>query len=83
MARGFESKDVEFQQAEASRAIENAAKAASLTAEEQDTQNRRRTLELALTSTRAQLHASKNPQHRRMLEEAIGALEQQLGTLRK
>ena len=83
MARGFESKDVEFQQSEASLAVEKAGKGAALTAEDQEIQRQRRTLELALTSTRAQLDASKNPNHRRMLDEAIRALEQQLDKLRR
>lgn len=83
MARGFESKDVEFQQSEASRAVEKAGKGAAMNAEEQDVQRQRQTLELALTSTRAQLNASRNPHYRRMLDDAIRALEQQLDKLRK
>jgi hypothetical protein len=80
MARGFESKDVEFQQSEASRPKENRP---ALTTEGREIQAKRRTLELALASTRAQLSASRNPEHRRMLDEAIHTLDEQLGKLHR
>jgi hypothetical protein len=75
MARGFESKDVEFQQAEAQRAK---PKGKSLTPEERDAQERCRTLELALARAQADLAAARSPAHRRMLEQAIEALTKQL-----
>ena len=50
MARGFESKDVEFQQAEAER---QKGHAEPPTAEERDALERMRTLELALTRAEA------------------------------
>jgi len=78
MARGFESKDVEFQQSEASRPKETRP---ASTAEDREMQTKRRTVELALASTRAQLSASRNPEHRRMLDQAIHTLEEQLGKL--
>jgi len=78
MARGFESKDVEFQQSEASRPKENRP---ALTSEAREIQSKRRTLELALASTRAQLGVSRNPEHRQMLDQAIHTLEEQLGKL--
>ena len=78
MARGFESKDVEFQQSEASRPKENRP---ALTSEDREIQSKRRTLELALASTRAQLGVSRNPEHRQMLDQAIHTLEEQLGKL--
>ena len=78
MARGFESKDVEFQQSEATRPKETRP---ALTAEDREIQSKRRTLELALASTRTQLTASRNPEHRRMLDQAIQTLEEQLGKL--
>ena len=76
MARGFESKDVEFQQAEAERVA--AAPRRVLTAEERDAQNRLRTIELALTRAKADLAAARSDAHRRMLNEAIKSLEEQL-----
>ena len=75
MARGFESKDVEYQQAEAER---QKTLGRALTADERDAQTRRRTIELALTRARADLAAARSPGHKRMLTDAIAALEQQL-----
>jgi hypothetical protein len=75
MARGFESKDVEYQQAERER---DRTPGPSLTAAEREARARRRTLELALTRAQADLAAAKTVAHRRMLEHAIAALEQQL-----
>jgi hypothetical protein len=78
MARGFESKDVEFQQAEAAR---EKALGRAMTPEERDANTRRRTLELALARARADLAAARTPAHQRMLTQAIAALEQQLASL--
>ena len=75
MARGFESKDVEFQQAEAER---EKTLGRALTPGERDAQTRRRTIELSLTRARADLAAARTPAHKRMLAHAIAALEQQL-----
>jgi hypothetical protein len=77
MARGFESKDVEFQQAEAER---GARPGRALTAEERDAQARRRTIELSLARAKADLAAARTPAHKRMLADAIAALEQQLAS---
>ena len=77
MARGFESKDVEFQQAEAGRGNASAAGRA-LTSVERDAQNRRRTIELSLARAKADLAAARTPAHTRMLIDAIAALEQRL-----
>jgi len=75
MARGFESKDVEFQQAEAER--KNTFRR-PLTSEEREAQSKRRTAELSLARARADLAAARTPAHKRMLSGAIEALEQQL-----
>lgn len=75
MARGFESKDVEYQQAEAER---TRVRRRELSPEERDIEARRRTLELALTRARSDWAAATLPAHRRMLEQAIAALEKQL-----
>jgi len=77
MARGFESKDVEFQQAEKER---GKTMGRQLTAAERDAQAKRRTLELALTRAKADLGAPRTTGHKRMLPDAIAALEQQLRT---
>jgi len=78
MARGFESKDVEFQQAEKERVKTDRR---ALTAEERDAETRRRTLELSLARAKADLVNARTPAHRRMLADAIDALEQQLAAL--
>jgi len=80
MARGFESKDVEFQQAEAART--SAQRGPALTPQERDARSRRRTIELALARARADLAAARTPAHKQMLAGAIAALEGQLGAER-
>ena len=77
MARGFESKDVEFQQAEAER-VKHLGQ--PLTADERDRQSKRQSLELALARARADLAVARTPPHRKMLADAIAALEQQLAS---
>jgi len=75
MARGFESKDVEFQQAEAER-VKKLGRA--LTPLEREAQSKRQTIELTLARAKADLAAARTPAHQRMLTDAIAALEQQL-----
>ena len=77
MARGFESKDVEFQQAEAER---EKTFGPALTPDERDARSKRRTIELALARARADLDAARTTAHKRMLTQAIAALEQQLAS---
>lgn len=74
MARGWESKSVEAQQADRdrhepaeTRPLEDAAKAAH-----------RRTLELAKARALADLAKAKHPAHKTMLEAAIRAIDEQL-----
>jgi len=76
MARGFESKDVEFQQEEAERRRQ--ARRAPTTAEQRASAERRKTVELALARARADLTTARSPAYRQMLQGAIAALEQQL-----
>jgi hypothetical protein len=75
MARGFESKDVEFQQAEKERGRHLGP---ALTPEEREVRASRQTLELTLARAKADLASARTAAHRRMLAEAIAALEQQL-----
>jgi hypothetical protein len=75
MARGFESKDVEFQQAEADR---RRPAGRALTEGERDEAARRRSIELALARSRSDLANATSPAHRRMLEQAIADLEREL-----
>ena len=51
----------------------------TLTPEERDAQAKRRTIGLALARAKADLALAVNEAHRRMLTEAIAALERQLG----
>jgi len=78
MARGFESKDVEFQQAEAER---QKTLGRALTPEEREREGRKRTLELALVRARADRAAARSGVHRRMLDQAVASLEANLQRL--
>jgi len=78
MARGFESKDVEFQQAEAERVKKLGQ---PLSADERDRKSRRQTIELALARARADLAIARTAAHRKMLTDAIDALERQLQSI--
>ena len=75
--RGFESKDVEFQQSEAERP----KSASRLSAEERDAQARRLTLELALSRAESDLRLAQSAAHRQMLEQAVAALREQIGRI--
>jgi hypothetical protein len=76
MARGFESKDVEFQQSESERPKSSKP---LLSAAERDAEARRLTLELALSRAQSDLSLAKSPAHRQMLEQAVAALREQIG----
>jgi hypothetical protein len=78
MARGFESKDVEFQQSEAER---SKSLKRVLSAEERDAQARRLTLKLALSRTQSDLGLAKSAAHRQMLEQAVAAIREQIRQL--
>jgi len=78
MARGFESKDVEFQQAEASR---TAPARPPSTPAERERASRRRTVELTLSRVRAERDVATHPSHCSMLDRAIEALEHDLEAL--
>jgi hypothetical protein len=80
MARGFESKDVEFQQAEAER---TKALGRQMTPDERNASERRTTIELALARARGDLTSARSAAHKRMLTDAIAALEQQLGDINR
>ena len=75
MARGFESKMVEFQQEEAAR---QRTASPTLTADEKARRTRRQGLELARARAAGDLSRATSPAHRKMLEQAIAALDDQL-----
>jgi hypothetical protein len=78
MARGFESKMVEFNQEEAARGRNHLQ---PRSAEEQARMTRRAGLELARTRAASDLAGATRPAHRAMLEQALKALDQQLAEL--
>ncbi|MDR1990260.1 MAG: hypothetical protein LBQ09_08535 [Acidobacteriaceae bacterium] len=80
MARGFESKDVEFQQAEAGR---QATGRPALTAHERANRERRHAVQLTLARLCAELDHATAPAHRQMLHDAIATLEREQRTLSK
>jgi hypothetical protein len=79
MARGFDSKFVEAQQEEAARG--RTAARPALTPEQRAADERRRALELSRKRAEADLGRAIAPAHRRMLEQAIAALDAQLQDL--
>ncbi len=79
MARGWESKSVEAQQEEASRARAGSGRPA--TPEERARQQRRQTLELARARAAADLERAMTAAHRAMLRQAIADLDDLLDTL--
>lgn len=78
MARGWESKNIESQQEEASN---RRPPGATLTPAAQQRMARKGSLELARTRAAADLEKATVPAHRRMLEQAIAALDDQLRSL--
>jgi putative NIF3 family GTP cyclohydrolase 1 type 2 len=78
MARGWESKAVEAQQEEKAR--EGAVKR-SWSPEEAQRQDRRRTLELTRARILNDLAHANADAHRRMLGQALAAVDDQLATL--
>jgi hypothetical protein len=78
MARGWESKSIEAQQDEAAR---QKTVRRALTPDERAKLERRQSLELALARASDDLSRATSPHHRRMLEQARHALEQQLAEL--
>jgi hypothetical protein len=78
MARGFESKDVEYQQAERQRRPERRTPASDA---ERAAADRRGTIGLTLARLRADRERVQAPAHRDMLDQAIATLEAQLSSL--
>ena len=78
MARGWESKNIESQQAEREQA---ATRGEKVTAADAERLARRRTLELTRARAQADLGRATVPAHRAMLEAAIKVLDEQLAAL--
>jgi hypothetical protein len=78
MARGWESKSIEAQQEEAAR---DRVPKPTLTPDQRATVERRRTLELTRARAAADLQRASSPHHRRMLEQTLAAIDEQLAQL--
>ena len=76
MARGWESKSVEAQQAEASDKPPTSR--TRLSPEEAANQRHREVLRLSRQRIAQQLATVQNPQHRKMLQDALAELDQKL-----
>ena len=80
MARGFESKSVEYQQEEAARSRQQ-TRERPLSEEERARHQRRQTLELARARTAADLARAGAPARQQMLGRALAALDAELKAL--
>lgn len=78
MARGWESKSVESQQEDRAAARVTGP---ALSPAERERLERRRTLELALAQTQAELGAACRPMHRDMLLARLKAIRESLDRL--
>ena len=78
MARGWESKSVEDQQAAAST---NSELKQPLTPEQAIRKNQKEAILLSRRRVLQQLELAQNPRHRQMLETALSALDDQLARM--
>jgi len=78
MARGWESKSVEAQQAEATEKSKSGRQ--RLTPEAAARERGRETLRLSRQRVVQQLEATQNPRHRQMLGQELAHLDAQLGS---
>jgi hypothetical protein len=76
MARGWESKSVEAQQADASEKAD--APKLKLTAEAAACRREQETLRLSRQRVLHQLETSQNPRHRKLLEEELADLDEKI-----
>jgi len=76
MARGWESKSVEAQQAEAGE--KTSAPRSRLSPEEAANRRKLEVLRLSRQRIAQQLAIVQNPQHRKMLEDALAELDRKL-----
>jgi hypothetical protein len=79
VARGWESKSVEAQQAEARD--KSVKRRPPMSAEEASLWREKESLRLSRQRVLQQLETSQNPRHRKLLEESLDDLEQKLNKL--
>ena len=77
MARGWESKAVEAQQAEA--AEKSSPRGEKMSAEAAAVFREKENLRLARQRVLQQLEASTNPRHRKLMQDELAALDERLG----
>jgi hypothetical protein len=77
VARGWESKSVEAQQAEAND--KSAKLRPAMSADEAARWREKESLRLARQRVLQQLEVSQNPRHRKLLEDALTDLDEKLG----
>jgi hypothetical protein len=78
VARGWESKSVEDQQAAASTLPESKQR---LTPQQVDTKQKEEAILLSRSHVLQQMQKAQNPRHRQMLQDALAALDAQLTRL--
>jgi hypothetical protein len=78
VARGWESKSVESQQEDA-RSTEEPRP--HLSAEQREIESRKEGLKLSRSRILEQLHATQNPLYRKILEQSLAALDEQITRL--
>lgn len=78
MARGWESKSIEQQQAEA--LSEHNSSRSRLSTAQQKQNRRRETLLLARKRLAAQLETAQSPRHRQILQQSMAELDKQLAS---
>jgi hypothetical protein len=76
MARGWESKSVEAQQAEASE--KSSQRRVPMSAEEAARWREKESLRLSRQRVLQQLEATQNPRHRKLLQDMLADLEEKL-----
>jgi DNA-directed RNA polymerase sigma subunit (sigma70/sigma32) len=81
VARGWESKSIEAQQADAGEQVKEPR--VKLTAKEATVVREREGLSLARKRVLQQIEASSNPRHRQLLEDALADLDRKLKQLEK
>jgi len=79
VARGWESKSVEAQQADA--ADQSAKSHHKMTREEATLVRRKETLQLARQRVLRQLESTPSPRHRKMLQDSLADLDEKLRRL--
>jgi hypothetical protein len=78
VARGWESKSIEQQQDDARSAQ---SPGLSLTPAQRDAENRKQGLKLSRSRVLEQIQAAGNPRYRKILEQALSEIEEQLSRL--